>query len=200
MLVVLFWGLKASPVALTSFTEAWGWVIAIFDQKNIKFFSNCIFLHFLVIKTLDPGWIRIRLQSGIQPKMRIRKTGDIHDLFNQWCIEAKSVLRIRIRDPVPFGPPHGSGMGKKSGSGSGINIPDPQHWARWCVDLWGGSLSRPGAGDRSCPPPAVQPPPAILTFFRIPEYIIYLMYRRRKLCTLYGAVAFLIVPYHNVHI
>jgi hypothetical protein len=33
------------------------------------------------------------------------------------------VLRIRIRDPVPVLTP-GSGMGKKSGSGSGMNIPD----------------------------------------------------------------------------
>ncbi len=35
----------------------------------------------------------------------------------------KPVLRIRIRDPVPFLPP-GSGMGKKSGSRSGMNNPD----------------------------------------------------------------------------
>ncbi len=34
------------------------------------------------------------------------------------------VLRIRIRDPVPFLTP-GSGMGKKSGSGSGMNNPYP---------------------------------------------------------------------------
>ncbi len=37
-------------------------------------------------------------------------------------------------------------------------------------------ICRPCAGDRSCPPPAVQPPPVILTFFWIPEYIIYFMY------------------------
>ncbi len=36
-----------------------------------------------------------------------------------------AVLRIRIRDPVPFWPLDlGSGMGKKSGSGSGMNSPD----------------------------------------------------------------------------
>ncbi len=40
-----------------------------------------------------------------------------------------AVLRIRIRDPVPFWPRDpGSGMGKKQdpdpGSGSGMNIPD----------------------------------------------------------------------------
>ncbi len=34
-------------------------------------------------------------------------------------------IRIRIRDPVPFWPLYPrSGMGKKSRSGSGINIPD----------------------------------------------------------------------------
>jgi hypothetical protein len=38
----------------------------------------------------------------------------------------KAVLRIPIRDPVPFWPlDPGSGMGKKSGSGSaGMNNPD----------------------------------------------------------------------------
>jgi hypothetical protein len=37
----------------------------------------------------------------------------------------KTVLRIRIRDAVPFWPlDAGSGMGKKSRSGSGMNIPD----------------------------------------------------------------------------
>ncbi len=36
-----------------------------FIQKNIKFFSAVNFVQFLVIKTLDPDWIRI----GIQPKM-----------------------------------------------------------------------------------------------------------------------------------
>jgi hypothetical protein len=85
----------------------------------------------------------------------------------QFTITVSSVVRIRIRDPVPFWPLDlGSGMGKKSGSGSyflkfrnhfgvkilkffdedpgsgmeknsdpgwkkvgsGINIPDPQHW------------------------------------------------------------------------
>jgi hypothetical protein len=35
------------------------------------------------------------------------------------------VLRIRILDPVPFGPlDPGSGMAEKSGSGSGMNKPD----------------------------------------------------------------------------
>jgi hypothetical protein len=35
------------------------------------------------------------------------------------------VLRIRIRDLVPFNPLYpGSGMGQKSGSGSGMNNPD----------------------------------------------------------------------------
>ncbi len=42
-----------------------------------------------------------------------------------------AVLRIRIGDPVPFWSlDPGSGMGKKSGYGSGINIPDPQHCCR----------------------------------------------------------------------
>jgi hypothetical protein len=42
----------------------------------------------------------------------------------------QAVLRIRFRDPVPFRPlDPGSGMGKKSGSGSGINNPD--HISSW---------------------------------------------------------------------
>jgi hypothetical protein len=35
--------------------------------KKIKFFFSCNFFQFLVIKALDPDWIRIRI--GIQPKM-----------------------------------------------------------------------------------------------------------------------------------
>jgi hypothetical protein len=37
--------------------------------------------------------------------------------------QLRAVLRIRIRDPVPFLTPR-SGMGTKSGSGSGMNNPD----------------------------------------------------------------------------
>ncbi len=54
--------------------------------------------------------------------------------FREICVKGPSgeggeewvaVLRIRIRDPVPFLPlDPGSGMGKKSGSGSGMNNPD----------------------------------------------------------------------------
>ncbi len=51
MLDGLFWELKASSVTWTFFIEA--------------FFSAVIFFQFLVIKALDPDWIRI----GIQPKM-----------------------------------------------------------------------------------------------------------------------------------
>ena len=36
-----------------------------FDKKKLIFFSAVIFFQFLVIKALDPDWIRI----GIQPKM-----------------------------------------------------------------------------------------------------------------------------------
>ncbi len=36
-------------------------------QIKIEFFFSCNFFQFLVIKTLDPDWIRIRI--GIQPKM-----------------------------------------------------------------------------------------------------------------------------------
>ncbi len=49
-----------------------------------------------------------------------------------------SVLRIRIRDPVPFWPlDPGSGMGKKSGSGSGMNNPD-QVSESLKIIFWGG--------------------------------------------------------------
>ncbi len=36
-------------------------------KKNVIFFSVVIFFQFLVIKALNPDWIRIRI--GIQPKM-----------------------------------------------------------------------------------------------------------------------------------
>ncbi len=36
---------------------------------QIFFFSAVIFFHFLIIKALDPEWIRIRIRIGIQPKM-----------------------------------------------------------------------------------------------------------------------------------
>jgi hypothetical protein len=45
--------------------------------------------------------------------------------FRNVCI-TKPVLRIRIRDPVPFSPlDPGSGMGRKSSSGSGIRDEQP---------------------------------------------------------------------------
>jgi hypothetical protein len=37
--------------------------------KKFNFFSAVIFFQFLVIKALDPVWIRIRIRIGIQPKM-----------------------------------------------------------------------------------------------------------------------------------
>ncbi len=40
---VIFWGRKASPLAQTSFTEAQGYVIATFDQKNINIFFSWFF-------------------------------------------------------------------------------------------------------------------------------------------------------------
>jgi hypothetical protein len=39
--------------------------MVVFDQKKCKFFSAENFFQFLLIKTLDPDWIRI----GIQPKI-----------------------------------------------------------------------------------------------------------------------------------
>ncbi len=36
--------------------------IAVFDKKKCNFFSAVIFFQFLVIKALDPDWIRIGLQ------------------------------------------------------------------------------------------------------------------------------------------
>ncbi len=41
--------------------------IAFFYLKNIKFLAAVNIFQFLVIKTLDPDWIRIRI--GIQPKI-----------------------------------------------------------------------------------------------------------------------------------
>jgi hypothetical protein len=33
-----------------------------------KIFFSCNFFHFLVIKALDPDWIRIRIRIGLQPQ------------------------------------------------------------------------------------------------------------------------------------
>ncbi len=40
-----------------------------FCSKKIKFFFSCNFFQLLVIKALDPDWIRIRIRIAIQPKM-----------------------------------------------------------------------------------------------------------------------------------
>jgi hypothetical protein len=46
--------------------EAWDRVNCSFDQKKIKKkFSVVIFFQFLVIKALDPYWIRIRIRIRI---------------------------------------------------------------------------------------------------------------------------------------
>ena len=39
-------------------------------KKKFNFFFSCFFFQFLVIKALDPDWIRIRI--GLQPKHWIR--------------------------------------------------------------------------------------------------------------------------------
>ncbi len=50
-----------------------------------------------------------------------------------------TVLRIRIRDPVPLGPlDPGSGMGEKSGPGSGMNNPD--HISESLETIFGGKI------------------------------------------------------------
>jgi hypothetical protein len=53
MLDVHFRGLKASSVALTSFTEAKGYVNCNFVNKKI---FHLYYFSFLVIETLDPDW------------------------------------------------------------------------------------------------------------------------------------------------
>jgi hypothetical protein len=58
------------------------------------------------------------------------------------------VLRIRIRDPLPFWPLNpGTGMEKirirdpgRNKFGSGINIPDPQHWKNFFRPLGPGEM------------------------------------------------------------
>jgi hypothetical protein len=41
-----------------------------FFIKKIKFFFSCnFFIKFLVIKALDPDWIRIWIRIGVHPKM-----------------------------------------------------------------------------------------------------------------------------------
>ncbi len=43
--------------------------IAVFERKKkFNFFSAVIFFQFLVIKALDPYWIRIRIRIGLQPQ------------------------------------------------------------------------------------------------------------------------------------
>ncbi len=59
---VLFWGLKISPVAWTSFAEARISKLQFLIEKYHILFLALIFYKFLVIKTLapdtepDPGW------------------------------------------------------------------------------------------------------------------------------------------------
>ena len=52
----LFCELEASAVTWTYF------------KKKFNFFFSCFFfLQFLVIKALDPDWIRIRIRIGLHP-------------------------------------------------------------------------------------------------------------------------------------
>jgi hypothetical protein len=92
--------------------------------------GNLVICFCKFLLTLDPG-------SGMV-KIRIRNTACIGKII------MFAVLRIRIRDPglgafwpldlsfvAVFGSgirDPGSGMGKNQDPGSGINIPDPQHW------------------------------------------------------------------------
>jgi hypothetical protein len=61
--LVVFLELNSSLVTWTSFMEAYK--IVVFDPKI--FFSALHFFQFLVIKTMDPDWIRIRI--SIDKKM-----------------------------------------------------------------------------------------------------------------------------------
>jgi hypothetical protein len=67
----LFCELQASSVTWTYFMEAIG-KLQFLIKKNLIFFSAVIFLKFLVIKALDPDWmrirIRIRIRIGLQPQ------------------------------------------------------------------------------------------------------------------------------------
>ncbi len=67
MLDVLFWGLKASPVAWTSFKDVGLEISKLqFLKKKTWIFFSCTFFQIFVMKTvgLDALW----------PKMRIRTT------------------------------------------------------------------------------------------------------------------------------
>jgi len=61
-------------------------------KKNLNFFSAVIFFQFLVIKALDPDWIRIRI--GLQPqpldpdpeKMNMDPKPWIRERMDRWVI------------------------------------------------------------------------------------------------------------------
>jgi hypothetical protein len=80
------------------------------------------------VSTPEPDSKRSRLERGLQIdpfssfSVAASQLAESGVYFTNFSVP---VLRIRIRDPVPFchlDP--GSGMGKKSGSGSGTNKPD----------------------------------------------------------------------------
>jgi hypothetical protein len=57
-------------------------------KKKSDFFSAVIFFQFLVIKALDPDWIRIRI--GIQPKMLDPDPDEMNADPQPWFIDGDS--------------------------------------------------------------------------------------------------------------
>ncbi len=73
--------------------EAYGLVNFSFWFKKIKFFFSALILfQFLVIKALDPDWIRIRI--GVQPKMLDPDPDEMNADPQPWI----RIRRIRIRN------------------------------------------------------------------------------------------------------
>ena len=78
MLDVLFWGLKASYVARTSFKEALWYVNCNFWSKHINKFFSCIF-SFSFWSSIPQIRIRIHLKFRIRfQRIRIRNTGTVY--------------------------------------------------------------------------------------------------------------------------
>jgi hypothetical protein len=96
-------------------------------KKKFNFFSAVIFFRFLVIKALDPDWIRIRI--GIQPKMPKMLDPDEINADPQPCSKTRPNKIYRGKQMVNKGggkcikraKPY---IAKKVGSGSKENVPD----------------------------------------------------------------------------
>jgi hypothetical protein len=80
--------------------------MVVFDPKKIKFFFSCnFFLQLLVIKALDPDWIRI----GIQPKMLDLNPDEMMRIRNPGFAKQCSLLCVMCFESLVYGTVHNTG-------------------------------------------------------------------------------------------